>query len=165
MGMTLTLTPETNGRRTARTEKASKEARAEKASKEARTTTKKRKPTKPRLMKLSLPKRKVNAEARTTLPPTTTKTLPPTTKTLPPTTKTTGRRSLTETRTENASQKVRAKVSPEKASQQVRAKARHLRKPLPKRTPPALRKPPKHLSLKHPPEDTPSNLHCEASVS
>merc|ERR1712084_162287 len=127
MGMTLTLTPETNGRRTARTEKASKEARAEKASKEARTTTKKRKPTKPRLMKLSLPKRKVNAEARTTLPPTTTKTLPPTTKTLPPTTKTlppttktTGRRSLTETRTENASQKVRAKASPEKASQQVR---------------------------------------------
>merc|ERR1712151_861178 len=115
--------------------------------------------------------------ARTTLPPTT-KTLPPTTKTLPPTTKTTGRRSLTETRTENASQKVRAKASPEKASQkvrakaspekasqQVRAKARHLRKPLPKRTPPALRKPPKHLSLKHPPEDTPSNLHCEASVS
>merc|ERR1712151_1022838 len=146
-----------------------------KASKEARTTTtKKRKPTKPRLMKLSLPKRKVHAEARTTmhmhlttmtLPPTT-KTLPPTTKTLPPTTKTTGRRTArTETRTENASQKVRAKASPEKASQQVRAKARHLRKPLPKRTPPALRKPPKHLSLKHPPEDTPSNLHCEASVS
>merc|ERR1712228_1143374 len=124
-----------------------------KASQNARkTTTKKRMPTKPSLLKLTLPKRKVAAETRTARR---------TTKALTPTTMT--RR--TARRTEKTSQKVRAK-----ASQKVRAKASQkvkARNQLPKRTPPELRMPPrKHQRPKQPPEDpapedTPSNLHCE----